>query len=84
MTEHAPDLGATEARQARRGRHAFVVLVISLFLVVIGLFGAWAFYFSDLAGRHGNREAPPAIAQAVNQKPGVVRQTDPDDASKGG
>ena len=42
MTEHAPDLDATHARQARRGRHAFVILVVSLTAAIAVVFGAWA------------------------------------------
>ena len=42
-TEHAPELDVTHARQARRGRHAFVILVCSTLLVVIAFAAIYAF-----------------------------------------
>ncbi len=77
MTQHhAVDLDVTHARQARRGRHAFVILVVSLSLVIVALFGAWAYYSGDLAKGHGNKEAPPQVARSVSQTPAPVRQSD--------
>ena len=76
MTEHhAIDLDVTHARQARRGLHAFVILVVSLSLVIIALFGAWAYYSRDLAQGHGNKEAPPQVARSVSQTPAPARQS---------
>ena len=76
MTQHAPDLDVTEARQGLRGRHAFIILVVSLTLGLIAVFGAWAFFAGDLAGKRGNREAPPAVAQSVTTTPSTPKQTD--------
>jgi len=39
--DHGPDVGATDARQGRWGRHVFWVLLAGLALVVIALFGTW-------------------------------------------
>jgi len=75
-SEHAPDLGVTQARQGRRGRHALMVLAASTVLVVLALFGAWAFYSGDLARGHGNKEAPPEVARSFDQTPAPVRQSD--------
>jgi len=76
MSEHhAIDLDVTHARQARRGRHAFVILVASLALVVVALLGTWAFYYGGLAGQHGNREAPASVARSVTQEPAPAKQS---------
>ena len=63
-TEHAPVLEATEARQGRRGKHVLWILVVSLVLVVIALFGAWAMHAKDLASTEVNngRQHPAAAA----------------------
>ena len=74
MTEHAPELDVTEARQGRRGLHAFVILVVSLTLGLIAVFGAWAYYSGGLAGKHGNREAPPQVARSVTTQPATPKQ----------
>ncbi len=73
-TDHAPDVDATDARQARWGRHAFAILVTSLVLVVIALFGSWAYFSGALSGQHGNKEAPAAVARTVDTTPSPVRQ----------
>ncbi len=66
MSEHhAIELDVTHARQARRGRHVLVVLIVSTALATIALFGAWAFFSGSLAGKSG--EAPPAAARSVSQ-----------------
>ena len=70
----APDLDATDARQARWGRHAFRILVVSLVLGLLALFGAWAVFSGPLAARHGNKEAPPAVARTVDTQPMAPRQ----------
>ena len=75
MTEHAQDLDATEARQGLRGRHAFVILVVSLVLGLAAVFGAWAYFSGDLAGKRGNREAPPQVAGSVSVQPAAPKQT---------
>ncbi len=75
MTEHAPDLDATDARQARRGRHAFVILVVSLTAAIAVVFGAWVGFSGHFRGESGNKEAPPAVAQSVTTTPQPARQT---------
>ena len=76
MTEHAQDLDATDARQGLRGRHALVILVVSLTLGLIAVFGAWAYYSGGLAGKRGNGEAPAAVANSVTTTPSTPKQTD--------
>jgi len=75
MTEHAPDLDVTHARQARRGRHALIILVCSLGLVVIAFAAVFTFYYGGLSGLHGNREAEPEVARAQDTTPAPVKQT---------
>ncbi|MDB5456405.1 MAG: hypothetical protein JWP92_1990 [Caulobacter sp.] len=53
-TQPGPVLNETRARQGRRGRHVFWVLVISTVLAAIALFGAWAFRSGDLARTEPN------------------------------
>ncbi len=74
MTEHASELDVTHARQASRGRHAFVILATSLALVVIAFIVVWSAFAGKFAGRHGNREAPPQVAQSVSVTPNTVKQ----------
>ena len=76
MTEHAQNLDVTEARQGLRGRHALIILVVSLTLGLIAVFGAWAYYSGDLAGKRASREAPPAVANSVTTTPSTPKQTD--------
>ena len=57
MTEHAPELDVTHARQARRGRHAFVILVCSLALGLIALAAVYAFYSGSMSRLRVEREA---------------------------
>jgi hypothetical protein len=64
-TDHAPDLDVTHARQARRGRHALMILAWSLGLGLIALAVVWAVYSTSLRPLRGNREAPPQVAQAA-------------------
>lgn len=35
------DLDATQARQALRGRHVFLILAVSTTLAVVAVFGVW-------------------------------------------
>jgi len=46
--DHGPDVDATDARQGRWGRHVLWVLLASLVLVVIALFGTWFSRAGDL------------------------------------
>ena len=75
MTEHAPDLDVTHARQALRGRHAFVILVVSLTAAIAVVFGAWMGFAGHFRGENGNKEAPSAVAQSVTTTPQPARQT---------
>ncbi len=65
--DHAPELDVTHARQARRGLHALAILVASTLLVLIALFGAWAFYSGWLGGPRGGQETLSASDGAVAQ-----------------
>lgn len=72
--EHSPVLEETEARQGRRGRHALWILIVSLTLVALALFGAWATRAPDLASTNGQASGAgvfTAPAPAPN-----TRQTD--------
>lgn len=64
--EHPPVLNTTEARQGRRGRHALWILIVSLFLVVIALFGSWISRSGDLAATNANNGARESDAVAFN------------------
>ncbi len=75
MTDHATDIDVTHVRQARRGRHAFIILICSMALGVIVLAAVFTTYFSGLRHLHGNREAEPAVARSVTAGPSTVRQT---------
>lgn len=75
MTEHAPELEVTDARQARRGRHAFVILVASLALVVIALAAVFFAHANKLSGRGGETTAPAQVAQSVDTVPSNAKQT---------
>ncbi len=75
MTEHAPDLDATHARQGLRGRHVFRILVISLTLSVVALIAAWIGFSGHPRGPMGEGEAPPAVARTVTTTPAPAKQT---------
>ena len=82
-TEHATELDVTQARQGRRGLHAFTVLVVSLVLGLAVLAIVWLVFAGGFAGKTGSREAPPAVAQSVSTDPGAtVRQTEPPQGQK--
>ncbi len=44
-SEHAPELDVTHARQARRGRHAFIILICSTALVVLAFAALYTMYY---------------------------------------
>ncbi len=75
MTDNAPDLGTTQARQGRRGRHALVILTVSLALVVLAFLAVFLGHFDNFSGRHGNREAPAEVARTFDEQPNTVKQT---------
>ncbi|ENZ82360.1 MULTISPECIES: hypothetical protein [Caulobacter] len=73
---HGPRLNATRARQARWGRHAFWVLVISTILAALALFGAWSFRAQDLAAVEVNNGVKtPAEAQRYDTPQRPAKQT---------
>jgi hypothetical protein len=74
--DHAPVLDATEARQGRRGRHVLWILVISLALVVIALFGAWAMHARQLASTEHAHGRQGADASAFQAPAAPAKQTD--------
>ena len=57
-----PHLSETEARQAFRGRHILVVLVVSVALAAIVLAAVWGYRARDLAAADQN---PPNHAQSL-------------------
>ena len=75
MADPAPELGVTEARQGRRGRHALRILIWSLGLGLVVLAVVFLGWRGSLAPLRGNREAPPQVAQAVRSGPGVAGQS---------
>lgn len=62
-----PSLPATRARQGRFGRHMFWVLLVSLALAALALFGAWIWRADDLASTAPNNAREPADAAVFNQ-----------------
>jgi hypothetical protein len=75
MTEHAPDLEATDARQARKGRRVFLVLAVSLALVVVALGAMVLSHARPLAGHGGQTTAPAQVARNVDTEPSTMSQT---------
>jgi hypothetical protein len=75
MADPAPELDVTHVRQARRGRHALMVLAWSLGLGLVVLAVVFLGWRGSLAPLRGNREAPPEVAQAARAEPGVVGQS---------
>lgn len=83
MTDQAPepvpetvhDIDSSRTRQARWGRHALAILVVSLTLIVIGYGVLHAVYMKPLADKNGNAAAPQA-AQAFNGPPPQARADD--------
>jgi hypothetical protein len=66
---HAPELDVMHARQARRGRHAFIILVISLVLGLLVVFGAWAYFSGGFAHEDTSRNALSQAAPAASTMP---------------
>ena len=58
--EHAPELSAQDARQARWGRPVFIVLIVSTLLACAALLAAWAWRSGDLARVEPRPSAPTA------------------------
>jgi hypothetical protein len=79
MTDQAPepvhDIDASRTRQARWGRHALVILVVSTALVVIGFTVLHGLFMKPLADKNGNSFAPQA-AREFNAPPPQPRVTD--------
>ena len=75
MSDRGPELDVTHARQGRRGRHALIILVTSLALVVVAFAVIFALHAGGFSGQTGNREAPADVARSINQQPGTVRET---------
>ena len=63
--EHAPVLEATEARAGRRGLHVLAILVVSMTLAVIALFGLLAVQGRSLSGPGGQTAQQPAVSQSA-------------------
>ncbi|MBI5939799.1 MAG: hypothetical protein HY859_05170 [Caulobacterales bacterium] len=60
-------IDATDARQASWGRHAFWMLICSTALVVVALFGAWAYRADDLSAADARSRPSVAEAQAAGE-----------------
>lgn len=65
MTQHAPDLNETQARQAAPGRRVYRILLVSLALVVIAFLVLWLVYFEKLSGHGGQTAAPHHVARGL-------------------
>jgi hypothetical protein len=76
MTDQAPDVDAGRTRQARWGRHALIILVVSLALVVVGFAVIHGVFSGPLSGKSGNAAAPPQVASQVNAPPPQARWSD--------
>jgi hypothetical protein len=75
MTEHAPDLDATDARQAQKGRRAFTILAVSLVLAGVAVAALLLAYVGWGTGRGGQARAPAEVARNVYTEPSTVSQT---------
>ncbi len=60
-------IDATDARQASWGRHAFWMLICSTALVVVALFGAWAYRADDLSDADARSRPTAAEARAAGE-----------------
>jgi hypothetical protein len=58
-------LSATPARQGRIGRDVFVVLVASLALALLAVFGSWVWNSGRLASVGANDDGRPAAARST-------------------
>ena len=76
-TDAAPDLDATQSRQARWGRHAFVILIVSTALVVVAFAVIWATHAGGFAGVRGNAKAPAAVAPQEQAPPPQPKVDEP-------
>lgn len=80
-TEHV-EVAATDARQGRWGRHALWMLLASLLLVVIALFGTWWSRSGDFSAVNHKTEsnlqtpASPSALVVPKQTADDVRPTD--------
>lgn len=74
--DHAPTLKATRARQGRWGKHIFWVLVVSIILAAVALFGAWGMRSGDIAAvEHTKGADTPAEAASATTEPTAPKQT---------
>ncbi len=63
MTEHGPELDATDARQGQKGVHVLVILGVSLTLIVIAFVALFVTKSGDLAGHGGQSRITASSAQ---------------------
>ena len=76
LEHHGPILNATRARQGRRGKHIFWVLIVSTVLAAVALFGAWSMRAGDLAGvEHNNGAKTTQEAERYSTPQTPVKQT---------
>ena len=61
------DIGVTRARQARRGMHAFWILVISFTLAALALFLAWMLHAPGLDRVHGSARSDAPAASTFSE-----------------
>lgn len=76
MTDQAPDVDAGRTRQARWGRHALIILVVSLALVVVGFAVIHGVFSGPLSDKNGNARASQVAASQVNAPPPQARWSD--------
>jgi hypothetical protein len=69
------DIGVTRARQARRGVHAFWILVISFTLGALALFLAWMFHAPGLGQVHGQARSDAPAASTFSEPPAPAAET---------
>ena len=72
-------IAETKVKQGRRGTHTFMVLIASLALAVILVFGLWAFKAGDLkAADHRDSASKASAARSFNNGPSQPKAGDVD------
>ena len=74
---NSPRMAATRARQGRFGRHVLWVLLVSLALAALALFGSWAWHSDELASTEANSGNARDDAQIFAAGDPVALQTRP-------
>lgn len=69
MSDHGPEIDATDARQGRKGKHVLAILIVSLTLIVGAFVALYAIKVGPLSGRGGQARAPASATQALDAAP---------------